>query len=763
MSDHAEKEVFQGNLTFNGVNAATGEYALPPMSGEQLARFLQGKGKLEDLELLVDEQRQEHLEQLTDEQERRRAEDEAVRLAELQDKVARQGRLGGYPVKEGVDPTRLEQAGWAVVFPAAMDGTRLENIKAALKPLLDLRLGQAGEQGFRIFEGGAGYRPGERKDQFFKRQDPEIRAGPADPAQMPFYVLLVGSPEEIPYEFQFQLDVMRGVGRLDFGEEYEACYRYAQSVVLAETGKVKLPRRAAFWGVAGPNDDPTQLSARWLVQPLYANLQQPRKENEIALQHPWEINALIGERQATKEQLKRLLGGDSHQAPALLFTASHGVEFPLGHELQASHQGALLCQDWAGPGHSVTPDHYFAAEDLGNADVLGMLAMLFACYGAGTPKFDHFAMQAFKAQLPIAPSSFVGALPKRLLSQGALAVIGHVERAWGYSFVSPGNHLDNQAFVTALRKLLNGEPVGLATDPSFDMRYADLSTNLNSVLEEMVYTPDYVTEYELAHLWTASSDARNYVVLGDPAACIPFARPDEQPTERPAYMVACQPAEPKTPVAESIRAAELPPEAEQKTAQPLTATLALSGPQAFTLAGTVTLRPAGTPETPAFDYRALEGMPFAKGFRLPWAAGKEDEDEETKEGKKKLSEAIQSFIQNAAKAIGEAAREAATLQIVTYTMDDLDEQDLRSLLENEGAGEAAKETDRLKEIRRRAQPQAITRVSALGDIQVYVPRTGGEIDKALWDLHVSMVQQAQDNRNAQLKMLVEVLSQLAPG
>ena len=50
-----------------------------------------------------------------------------------------------------------------------------------------------------------------------------------------------------------------------------------------------------------------------------------------------------------------------------------------------------------------------------------------------------------------------------VLIGGALAVIGHVERAWGYSFVMPSGDPDCQAFVTVLRKLMNGEPVGLAT------------------------------------------------------------------------------------------------------------------------------------------------------------------------------------------------------------------------------------------------------------------------------------------------------------
>jgi hypothetical protein len=526
-----EESIFTGDLVFNGINALTGEYALPPMSGERLARLIRGKPTAEDMEEIVN--KEQPLEDLTEDQIGLDQEQAEIYLAELQFKRAQKDVLGDQPAKEGVDAACLDQAGWAVVFPAKMDRSRREAIKDALKPLLDLRKEQAGEL-FRMFEGGSGYRPMERKDQFFERQTPEIRRGAADPEQMPFYVLLVGSPEEIPYDFQYQLDVMRGVGRLDFGEDMDAYARYAQSVVLSETGKVELPRRATFFGVANPGDKATQLSAQYLVKPLYDNLQQPDIPGEIKLKGDWQLESFVGGGQATRGQLQQILGGDPARTPTLLFSASHGMEFPLADSRQLALQGALLCQDWDGPGTGVKRDHYFAGEDLaGDANLLGMMAAFFACYGAGTPRLDQFAKQAFKARAPIAPQGFIAALPRRLLTQGALAVLGHVERAWGYSFISPGGHLENQAFITALRKLLNGDPVGLATDPSFNMRYADMSSDLSKALEELEYTPGYVTDYELAYLWTANNDARGYVIVGDPAARLPVADVSPDQAERP--------------------------------------------------------------------------------------------------------------------------------------------------------------------------------------------------------------------------------------
>ena len=246
---------------------------------------------------------------------------------------------------------------------------------------------------YRVFDGPDAYAPGETARQFLARQG--AGAGLADWNKVPYYLLIVGAPEAIPFEFQYELSVRYAVGRLDF-EDPESYRRYALSVVEAESGKFSLPRQAAVFAPAHPNDPATRLSPRMLAKPLLVRL------GRTVLN--WTVQGVVKD-EARKDRLARLLGGD--ETPAVLFVAGRAPEFKPGDPLQATDQGAILCQDWPGF-RRAEPQHYFSAADISdNARLLGLIAFLFLPSGAGVSASRDYSFLGDVSPRPIGRSSLV--------------------------------------------------------------------------------------------------------------------------------------------------------------------------------------------------------------------------------------------------------------------------------------------------------------------------------------------------------------------
>jgi hypothetical protein len=465
-----------GELQFNGIDATTGDYAMPPLPVDEVARLASGD-RLDADQI------------------------PALRRRHVASTVETLGAI------EGVDHQELAEAGWAVIFAHDADPA----IREALRPLLDRRRSEAStvkSARYRELAGADGYRPGESASQFLVRHG-SAPGAPANPDVLPYYLLIVGGPEQIPFRIQYQLDVTYAVGRIDFDtpEEYA---RYAEAVIAAETAAPR-PCEAAFFGPHNADDVATALSVEHLVGPLAAAISSEGPQG-------WTYSTRIGP-EATKANLVALL--TRPEPPALLFTAGHGMVFPSGDPKQFPHQGGLLCQDWPGRvawRKAVPPDFYVSEDDLpATAAPGGAIAFLFACYGAGTPRDDDYVQDA-GAPVQIAPEAFVARLPRRLLghpTSPALAVVGHVERAMSYSFVWPGAGEQLDVFKSALLGLLHGKRLGWALE-YFSDRFAALSTTLDDARETAKWGGQ-ADPREIAGLWTAKNDARNYVILGDPA------------------------------------------------------------------------------------------------------------------------------------------------------------------------------------------------------------------------------------------------------
>jgi hypothetical protein len=110
-------------------------------------------------------------------------------------------------------------------------------------------------------------------------------------------------------------------------------------------------------------------------------------------------------------------------------------------------------------------------------------------------------------------------------ARGALACIGHVDRAWGSSFLQadPRHHgavtAQLAVFESTLKRLMEGRRVGHAMD-YFDLRYAELASDLATRIEDATKYDIAVDDRELVQLWLHANDARDYAVIGDPAVRI---------------------------------------------------------------------------------------------------------------------------------------------------------------------------------------------------------------------------------------------------
>jgi hypothetical protein len=736
-------------LFVNGVDADTGGYLLPPLPVADVAGVALGKR--------LDEQR----------------------LQELSDREARRQEAGAtLGTIDGVDATKIAEAGWAAIFPADLDAAPLLE---TLKPLLDLRFRQANatRPRYKIFRGAQGVRRDQEALDWLLARG--VGPGPVDPdAGVPYYLLIVGGPEHISFQFQFDLDIQHAVGRICFDtlDEYA---NYARTVVAAEAGEWALPRRMTFFGVENRDDPATILSTKELVTPL-----ADRLAGLVAVDRAfagWEVDRLL-RAEATKPQLARLLGGDA--TSSLLFTASHGAGYAdwasdAARERQRRLQGALMCAEWPGPRarQPLTDAMLFAGDDLpADAHVAGLVAFFFACFGVGTPLLDDFAHRsgASARPQPIAPQPFIARLPQRLLGHpngGALAVVGHVERAWGYSFSWPEAPQQTQVFYDAARRLLRGQPVGMALE-AFNERYAQLGTELSRE-QTRALRNEPINLRRVVRVWTASNDARGYIIFGDPAVRLAVAAPG---TSRPAPPPSSPPnvTPPPAPSAPALEPSEPPPATsgaetnmssdtpttpsgtDSSFGDPPTAPNAPTAPVAAGVpelhlstrsdlagGGSFSFRLDITPGSAAPPPHNTGGEVGVSGDDVSFGGGifgwGKDENDESKG----LRESLQSFADGLINKLNEFLSDVTTLNVVTYTS-----EDLHQLTGSEFE-------DRLAA----ATPRAMTRIKFDGDTIVVVPESEGGIDAALWTIHVDMVREAQAARAEMIHTALEAVAGVA--
>lgn len=100
-----------------------------------------------------------------------------------------------------------------------------------------------------------------------------------------------------------------------------------------------------------------------------------------------------------------------------------------------------------------------------------------------------------------------------------------------------------------------------------------------------------------------------------------------------------------------------------------------------------------------------------------------------------LRQSLANFARNIGEALDNAAKDISTLEVKTFTTSSSDLAGLKYTPEtNQLEGSA------------NLKLRALTHIAFDGDMAICIPEVDGHIDQALWEIHSSMVTQAQTSR-----------------
>lgn len=422
----------------------------------------------------------------------------------------------------GGDPNSLRDQGWGVIAPRGEAGDRL---LALARPLLDKRAAdQDGEVPvYRVA-------PDMTAAQAAAWIDRKLVDNALHDA-IPGYLLVLGEPAQVSFELQQVVASSFSVGRVGFAADqgYEA---YIDKLLRSERAPAQGPSRAVYF-TARDGTPATEIGSRLLMQPCIADAEQQRSAGKFAAS---EIATIEDDDPA--RAFDRLLAAAA--GPGVVFSCSHGAGAPRegwgSPDRRRALQGALCL----GRGLRVE------AEMLAKAPfVPGGVWLMFACFGAGTPRHSafhpwlarlqahgehHEDLASVLVSLPAeGEPPFIAALPEAALANpdGPLAVIGHLDLAWSYGFhdldkMSRGER--HRRFHELVAQLVKGSRVGLALGGSLMRARNQVQTELAIAAADEARADHEAGQdmndqrVRLGHRWMVLQDLDGYITLGDPAA-----------------------------------------------------------------------------------------------------------------------------------------------------------------------------------------------------------------------------------------------------
>ena len=340
-------------------------------------------------------------------------------------------------------------------------------------------------------------------------QDPEIGLTPfgVGKGRLPFYLLIVGSPIEIPWRLQYSLNRRHHVGRLDLPPGGLA--NYVSALLSDWEGFETDPTRPLIWSVNF--DSMTQKMESTIASQVKSAL---FGDDEIADGITW----LKGD-EATHARLIETL---SEAKPSVILTSSHGKTGPLDDQRTMRDTLGLPVD---GDRQTLDIDALLDAWAPG-----GGVWYSQACCSAGSNEGTSYAgllEEGSEADRVVRAVGDLGAsvapLPTRLLGaeKPLRAFVGHVEPTFDWTLIAgdTGQFLTAPLVDAVYPNLYRSWPVGLAFDDYYrgvSELYGKLEKARRGIDTLVGGAREAATYYRLT-----ATDRESLVILGDPTVVIP--------------------------------------------------------------------------------------------------------------------------------------------------------------------------------------------------------------------------------------------------
>jgi hypothetical protein len=332
---------------------------------------------------------------------------------------------------------------------------------------------------------------------------------------LPRYLLIYGTPKEIPWSLQYVLNSAAFVGRLDL--EGDSLGRYVAALRNDWAGAGCRPERPVVWTVDHGQPDITWLMRRAIASPVADQLSG---DSQIGSG----LRLLAGA-DATTLKLTQTL---AQQQPALIVTTSHGMTGPLANPgLMTQQLGWLVDDDFT----LLDPNKLLASWQ-----PAGAIWYSHACCSAGCDDQTSYlglvdAGSTVEQTLTAvaALGARVASLPRQLLGaeKPLRAFIGQVEPTFDWTLRQPET---GQVLTTSLQNALyqrmyrkRPEPIGLAFEECY-RQVGELFAQWTQALRQIAQGHADANLAALRSQLTAL-DRQSMVILGDPTACLPPLSP----------------------------------------------------------------------------------------------------------------------------------------------------------------------------------------------------------------------------------------------